>query len=123
MSKSIKRKHYPSKKDYNQIDKNENNINKQLPEIRHNKHKNYLQSKNLEKNKNQSNKEERQDVHKPSKRIVAIIGDSMLSGLKEKLLSNKKSKVKVRCCRGATIEDIFDYLKRSKMCLTTLNLF
>ena len=46
------------KKDSNQIDKNENNINKQLTEIRHNKHKNYLQSKNLERKKNQSNKEE-----------------------------------------------------------------
>ena len=48
MSKSTKRKH-PSKKDSNQIDRNENNINKQLTEIRLNKHKNYLQSKNLER--------------------------------------------------------------------------
>ena len=48
------------KKDSNQIDKNENNINKQLTEIRHNKQKNYLQSKNLERKKNQFNKEERQ---------------------------------------------------------------
>ena len=44
------------KNDSNQIDKNENNINKQLTEIRLNKHKNYLQSKNFERNKNQSNK-------------------------------------------------------------------
>ena len=51
------------KKDSKQIDKNENNINKQLTEIRHNKHKIYLQSKNLEKNRNQTNNEERQDVH------------------------------------------------------------
>ena len=51
------------KKDSNQIDKNENNINKHLTEIRHNKHKNYLQSKNLERNKNQSNKKENQEVH------------------------------------------------------------
>ena len=36
--------HY--KKDPNQTGKNENNSNKQLTEIRHNKHKNYLQSKN-----------------------------------------------------------------------------
>ena len=48
MSKSTKRKH-PSKKDSNQIDRNENNINKQLTEIRLNKHKNYLQTKNLER--------------------------------------------------------------------------
>ena len=50
-------------KDSVQIDKSENNINKQLTEICHNKHKNYFQSKNLERNRNQSNKEERQDVH------------------------------------------------------------
>ena len=45
MSKSTKRKH-PSKKDFEQIDKNEHSVNKQLTEIYHNKHKIYLQSKN-----------------------------------------------------------------------------
>ena len=35
-----------------QIDKNEDNINKQLIEIRHNNRKNYLQSKNLGENRN-----------------------------------------------------------------------
>ena len=35
----------------------------------------------------------------------------MLSGLKETLLSNEKHQVKVRCCRGATVEDMFDYVK------------
>ena len=94
-----------------QIDKNENNINKQLIEIRHNKHKIYLQSKNLERNRNQTNNEERQDVHQWPRGTVAIIGDSMVSGLKEELLSNKKHQVKVRCCRGATVEDMFDYVK------------
>ena len=52
------------------------NFNKQLSEIRPNKHKNYLQSKNLERNKNQSNKEEHQEVHQWPKGTVAIIGDS-----------------------------------------------
>ena len=99
------------KNDSNQIDKNENNINKQLTEIRLNKHKNYLQSKNLEINKNQSNKEECQEVHQWPKGTVAIIGDSMVSGLKEELLSNKKHQLKVRCCRCATVEDMFDYIK------------
>ena len=99
------------KKKTKQIDKNENNINKQLTEIRHNKHKIYLQSKNLERNRNQTNNEERQDVHQWPRGTVAIIGDSMVSGLKEELLSNKKHQVKVRCCRGATVEDMFDYVK------------
>ena len=110
MSKSTKRKH-PSKKKTKQIDKNENNINKQLTEIRHNKHKIYLQSKNFERNRNQTNNVERQDVHQWPRGTVAIIGNSMVSGLKEELLSNEKRQVKVRCCRGATVEDMFDYVK------------
>ena len=57
------KKHYPSQKDSSQINKNENNINKQLTKIRHKKHKNYVQNKNLDRNKNQSKKEEHQDVH------------------------------------------------------------
>ena len=36
----------------NKIGKKENNINKQLTEIRHNKYKDYLESKSLERNKN-----------------------------------------------------------------------
>ena len=35
----------------------------------------------------------------------------MVSGLKEELSLNKKHQVKVRCCRGATVEDMFDYVK------------
>ena len=87
------------------------NFNKQLSEIRPNKHKNYLQSKNLERNKNQSNKEEHQEVHQWPKGTVAIIGDSMVSSLKEALFSNKKHHVKVRSSRGATVKDMFDYIK------------
>ena len=99
-------------KDSKQIDKSENNINKQLTEICHNKHKIYLQSKNLERNRNQTNNEERQDVHQwPRGTVATVSGDSMVSDLKEKLLSNKKHQVKKKCCRGATIEDMFDYVK------------
>ena len=98
MPKSTKRKYASKKKvDSKQIYKNKNNINKQLTEIRHNKHKNYLQSKNLKKNRNQSNNGERQDVHQRPKEAAAIIGDSMVSDLKEELLPNKKHQVKVRC--------------------------
>ena len=46
MSKSTK-ENVHQKKESEQIDKNEININKQTTEIRHNKHKNYLQNKNL----------------------------------------------------------------------------
>ena len=58
------------KKDFKQIDKTDNNINKQLTEIRHNKHKVYLQRKNLDRNKNQTNNEERQNVRQWSRRTV-----------------------------------------------------
>ena len=34
----------------------------------------------------------------------------MVSGLKEELLLNKKHQVKVRCCRGATVENMLDYV-------------
>ena len=95
--------------DYNQIDQNENNI-KQLTEIRHNKHKTYLQSKILEINKNQSNNEEHQDVYQWLKATIAISGDSIISGIKEELLSNAKHQIKVKCYRGATVEDMFDYV-------------
>ena len=70
----------------------------------------YLQSKNLERNRNQKNNEEQHDVHQWPRGTVAIIGDSMVSCLKE-LLSNKKHQVKVRCCRDATVEDMYDYVK------------
>ena len=43
--------------------------------------------------------------------MEAIIGDSMVSGLKEELFSNKKHQVKVRCCRSVTVEDMFNYVK------------
>ena len=46
-----------------------------------------------------------------AKGAVAIIGDSKVSGLKEELLPNKKHQVKIRCCKGATVEDMFDYVK------------
>ena len=56
-------------------------------------------------------KEERQEVHQWPKGTVTIIGGSMVSGLKEQLLSNKKHQVKLRYCRGTTVEDMFDCIK------------
>ena len=46
------------RQDFNQTNENENKINKQQIEIRQNKHKSYFQSKNLDRYKDQSNKEE-----------------------------------------------------------------
>ena len=50
-------------------------MSKQLTKIRLNKHTNYLQSKNLERNKNQPNTEEHQDAHQWPKGAIEIIGD------------------------------------------------
>ena len=99
------------KKDSKQIDQNEKNINKQLTEIPHNKHNIYLRSKNIERCRNETNNEERQDVHQWPRGTVAIIVDSMVSVFKKEFLLNKKHQIKVRCCRGATVEDMFDYVK------------
>ena len=71
----------------------------------------YLQSKNIERCRNERNNEERQDVHQWPRGTVAIIVDSMVSVFKKEFLLNKKHQVKVRCCRGATVEDMFDYVK------------
>ena len=95
--------------DSKQIVKNENNVNKQVTQNRYKKHKNYLQSKR--DIKKQSNKEEHEDVHQWPNGTILIIGNSMVWGLKEDLLSNKKQQVKVRRCRDATVEDMFDYVK------------
>ena len=35
----------------------------------------------------------------------------MVSVFKKEFLLNKKHQVKGRCCRGATVEDMFDYVK------------
>ena len=35
----------------------------------------------------------------------------MVAGLKEELLSNRKQQVKVRFCRRATVEDMFEHVK------------
>ena len=45
------------------------------------------------------------------KGTVAIIGDLVVSGLKEELLLNKIHQAKLGCCRGLTVEDMFDYVK------------
>ena len=71
----------------------------------------YLQSKNIERCRNETNNEERQDVHQWPRGTVAIIVDSVVSVFKKEFLLNKKHQVKVRCCRGATVEDMFDYVK------------
>ena len=50
------------------------------------------------------------DVKWP-KGTVAIVGDSIMSGIREELLKTDKHNVKVRFFRGGTIEDMEDNIK------------
>ena len=45
---------------------------------------------------------------------VTIVGDSIMSGVREELLKTDKHKVKVRFFRGETIKDIGDSIKLEK---------
>ena len=55
---------------------------------------------------------ETQNVAKKWKKgTILIAGDSIISGLNEKKLSNSKHAVKVRCFPGATTTDMYNYLK------------
>ena len=50
-------------------------------------------------------------THKWSKNTTLIVGDSMIAGVNETMISRKGRVVKVRPFSGATIEDMYDYLK------------
>ena len=105
------------------------NLENQLREIRQIKHQNYTNNKNPIKEqfqhytnnedptKVQSTKssEEKHPVdivtHKWSKNTTLIVGDSMIAGVNETMISRKGRVVKVRPFSGPTIEDMYDYLK------------
>ena len=46
-----------------------------------------------------------------SRNTTLIVGDSMLSGIDEKRISKRDRKVKVKNFPGATIDDMYDYIK------------
>ena len=49
--------------------------------------------------------------HKWSKNTTLIVGDSIVSGIEENRISRQWRKVKVKSFPGATIEDMYDYIK------------
>ena len=49
--------------------------------------------------------------HKWSKNTTLIVGDSIASGIEENRISRQWRKVKVKSFPGATIEDMYDYIK------------
>ena len=85
------------------------NLENQLKEIRQIKHQNDT------KEQSTKSSEEKHPIgnvtHKWSKNATLIAGDSMITGVDETTISRKGRVVKVRSFSGATIEDIYDYLK------------
>ena len=91
------------------------NLENQLKEIRHIKHQNYTNNKYPPQAPSTQSSEIKHPVdnviHKWSKNTTLIVGDSMISGIDETMISRKGRVVKVRPFSGATIEDMYDYLK------------
>ena len=75
-----------------------------------------LENKHKEKLKNKPNKEnllecKAEDESKGRKNLTLIVGDSTISGIDQQHLSIKGTIVKVRYFRGATINDMCNYIK------------
>ena len=54
---------------------------------------------------------ENETDHKWTKNTTLIFGDSILSGIEENRISRQWRKVKVKSFSGATIQDMYDYIK------------
>ena len=52
-----------------------------------------------------------ENLHKWDINTTLLVGDSMLSGIEERRISKRDRKVKVKNFRGATIDDMYDYIK------------
>ena len=101
-------------------------LDKQLSAIRKNQHRKYQEQQikvpktdpvtddriTDEKSVNSPSKNRTtfKESHKWPKKTVLVVGDSMLAGVDEKRMSNG-CPVKVRVFPGATINDMFDYIK------------
>ena len=103
----------------NDISNNENKINDQLQAVRKKIHRDFVNNKDSQSNKKDDKiPDNKMVMHVPfspqmdnpnhlwSKGTWTIVGDSIISGLDEKLLS-KKNPVKVRSFPGSTVEDMF----------------
>ena len=51
------------------------------------------------------------NLHKWDKNTTLIVGESMFSGIEERRISKRDRKVKVKNFPGATIDDMYDYIK------------
>ena len=55
--------------------------------------------------------EKLQNLHKLDRNTTLIVGDCMFSGIEERRISKSDRKVKVKNFPGATIDDMYDYIK------------
>ena len=92
-----------------QVRKNAINVENQLKEIRKSMHLRYQNSQRKPNNQNQS---ECKVEDKSEKKIeTLIVGESMISGIDQQRLSVTGRIVKVRSFPGATINDMYDYIR------------
>ena len=52
-----------------------------------------------------------ENIHKWDRNTTLIVDDSILSGIEERRISNRDKKIKVKNFPGATIDDMYDYIK------------
>jgi len=79
-------------------------VNRQLAEVRKNKHIIFMNTKS------ENNLQSKNTSHDETKNIL-VVGDSMLHGLDEKKMCAKGNTFKIRVFPGATILEMYDYLK------------
>ena len=94
-------------------------LDKQICEHRIKQHKKYEEEKEKKKTEQcdvnfSCNDDDSSDStvssHKWPKRTVLIVGDSIISGVDERRISHRNN-TKVRVFPGATVDDMFDYIK------------
>ena len=92
------------------VRKNAINVENQLKEIRKSMHLRYQNSQRKPNNQNQSECKV-EDKSKWRKNTTLIVGDSMISGIDQQRLLVKGRIVKVGSFPGATINDMYDYIR------------
>ena len=93
---------------------NKAKLDHQLKEIRQQYHTvfNATKQQQLQSDKGTKNISlENETHHKWSKNITLIVADSIVSGIEENRISRQWRKVKAKSFPGATIEDMYDYIK------------
>ena len=92
------------------VKKNAINVENQLKQIRRSMHQRYQNGERKPNNQNQSEFKV-EDKSKWRENIALIVGDSIIFGIDQQHLSVKGRLVKVQSFPGATINDMYSYIK------------